>query len=624
MRSGVRVTIAGLVALWFLGTASTIVDPREPSAGQERLEARAAALDFSGLERRWRMLVEASDDPAVGGKHLESMQIATLQVELRDLGWEESEALARAALLRARTRESVADARLAVDFGPSLPAAHLALAEMRFREAPANLGGWLPSLKQALRSVWQREGERRLLIAHFGILLLLSLGIAGALALAWGLGRRLPTILHDLSHLSGRTLARWQVLVLGGAAGLAIAGSGLGIALLALLLLGVAWLYMPSSQRSVLAAWVVLLALSPFALTWLVGYGSWAVSPAAVLEGMEHRGDFVRFPELVALAEEEALAEAFFVLARLHQAEGHTEKAREFYEGALERRPGWPEAALNLANLYLAEGEAEEAESLYLAAIEQKPDLAEAHFNLSKLYYRSGKLLAAQANRRDALELRPALAGAYGQEEEREGSLRLLDVSLPMKAIAPLGFVSPPEGFTDEVATALWAPLDSHSAPIAVLLALLLFEFSLFGRGWFAPSPACKSCGAPLCVRCHPLAGDEGEICGPCGRLEGRKGALDPLARQRQQGRVERHQTLRKALVRGASFLGMGSLAAGRAWEGVVWLALLLFLGGAAAGLGFLPPAVEPWPSGLRLTLLALPLGLVYVAAVVRGWRHGG
>ena len=105
--------------------------------------------------------------------------------------------------------------------------------------------------------------------------------------------------------------------------------------------------------------------------------------------------------------------DAWYLLGRIEEKEGHVPQAIDAYRMAVSAKPDLVDAHFNLAFLYRSEGKTQEAVRRFEEVIRLRPEYAEAHLNLGGLYANMGKLDLAEEEYETAVRLKPNMAEAH-------------------------------------------------------------------------------------------------------------------------------------------------------------------------------------------------------------------
>ncbi len=102
-----------------------------------------------------------------------------------------------------------------------------------------------------------------------------------------------------------------------------------------------------------------------------------------------------------------------YYLAQVEQAQGHYDRAAEYFQSALELRPDYLPAKIDRADSLLAAGHAEEAGRIYEAVIAESPENAPAHYGLGRVRAARGDWPGAAEEYRKACNLYPNYGAAH-------------------------------------------------------------------------------------------------------------------------------------------------------------------------------------------------------------------
>lgn len=321
--------------------------------------------------------------------------------EARTRGAEACEPLARALVFTSRqypTDERIRALEQASLADPTLPGPHLERAYVLLRS------GDFPSACVAVRdaavTVLSDAVQQALLLRRaFWVvhtLLLVTLGTLVALLLL----RTLPFVYHILYTQPQRPLA------VVGIAGLLIAAAFYVSALLGVLASTAVLLPFASrSERRVLAALCLGLALSELALPWMRPHAllldptSWS---ATLARAQTHAWD----PMLEARVAGDVPAgpERDLALGLQARRRGDQAAARRHYLSALQADSTWATAYINLANVFYISGDYRRAAAGYRSAQSFAPSSPHAHGNLAQTYIRMLQFKEADDELRDAAD----------------------------------------------------------------------------------------------------------------------------------------------------------------------------------------------------------------------------
>lgn len=126
-----------------------------------------------------------------------------------------------------------------------------------------------------------------------------------------------------------------------------------------------------------------------------------------------------------------------YLLGRAYGIVGELDKAKEQFDWAIERDPGYPYAYLGLGVYHMMKGDPEQAEAQFETALRLDPKLNRARLNLGQLYLSRGERVAAERafqevlkNEPDNHEVRTLLAFQYLKDKRYELAIQELQVVL--------------------------------------------------------------------------------------------------------------------------------------------------------------------------------------------------
>jgi tetratricopeptide (TPR) repeat protein len=530
--------------------------------------------------------------------------------------------------LQARAADdALAHASFAAEVAPDLPAAHLAHARARLAKDPTRPLPAIAALGEGIAAAWREPHTVRAFGGDLAGAALAALFASSAALVLLLFASRLRIFLHDFHHLP---VVR---------AGTPVQGAVLASVLLALpLVFGLgpfaallaasvaAWMYLSTRER--VAATVALVAL--VALPWLARQAAaataWQGTLADEVYELEYgEGEPGLAASLAARAGEGRRglpAPAMQALGRWHKRRGALDEARRWYEAAAAASPRSAAIQVNLGNVLFLQGSLEEAKAAYLAATDRPGSmtaLAAAHYDLSKLYLRLAAVEQSTEARKKAQQEDAAYLGRHGSDDDFRANRWLVDVVLPLDAIAALAAGDPgPAAVEDAVRRRVFGPQPAAAWPILpLLLVAALWGLVLLGDRLDA-SRACERCGRPACRRCDGAAAG---TCGQCLNVFFRQNVVEARDRLRKEAQVRSHARWQRLAARGLALAGGGAghVVSGHAPLGYLLLFLLTFLGFAIwLWQGVLPPPqASPYAAALKLTV-AVPLFVALYAFAVR------
>src|SRR5262249_35130820 len=111
----------------------------------------------------------------------------------------------------AQADQAVGLASTAAELAPSLPYAHLALAEAYFAQDWSGVTRYVPEVQRGLDQLWQNPRFRRATLGDLGAAALFAWFASAVAVVAVLAVRRLRYFLHDVHHVFfPKAVARWQ------------------------------------------------------------------------------------------------------------------------------------------------------------------------------------------------------------------------------------------------------------------------------------------------------------------------------------------------------------------------------------------------------------------------------
>lgn len=427
---------------------------------------------------------------------------------------------------------------------------------------------------------------------------------------------------RPLSPTSARLWA-WAVLIVPFAA-------GIGLALPAVVLMGLLWPLLRPRERVVHAALLLILVAAPFSGHLIGRLTAPLHEDRQPLFGITALQDETWTRERQASLERLATEHSdnpfvLFGLGWSARQGGDLATAETAYRHASVL---WPENARvlnNLANVRVAQGSLGSAIDLYRQAIAADPTDAVAYFNLSQVYTRQFEYRAATeaAARASALDFELVKAQqALGTED---GVLPLAD-----QWIAPATFWKTvlardaATGSAPVLPVAWRGRIETSGLPFAVAVLAFGLGSVMLGVRWQRAMPLrpCRNCGRVVCRRCAQRR-RELALCPACAAHESRAESAEfarvLLARQRLHG--ERNRRLIRTTL--ATLVpGYGLLAYHRVLRATVLIIAMAML--IAPWFGVVAPfAYQPGPGlsdGAASPILTLGALVAIYAASLLGY----
>jgi tetratricopeptide (TPR) repeat protein len=371
--------------------------------------------------------------------------------------------------------------------------------------------------------------------------------------------------------------------------------AGLGLALPAVVLLGLLWPVLRSRERMVFTLFLMTLAVTPLAGQLL---GRFAMPLHVdrepyygVVQLQNASWTPAREAELTALAAAHPDNPVVqFGLGWSARQGGHLAVAEAAYRRARTLWPGDARILNDLANVLVELGRPNEAIALYKESIQRDPDQAAVHFNLAQVYTRQFDYHAAtdEAARASALDFE--LVKGQQVLGTDDGVLPLVDQWLSPRVLWSMVLEGGrqdnepalPAAWRGHVETAGWLfPAMALVCAIGSLIVGLLWQRSM-------PLRPCHNCGRVVCRRCSQRR-RELALCPSCAAVAARAESpeFSNVLLGRERLAVDRsHRLARTAL---ATLLpGYGLLAFHRVLRAAVIVASAVLL--SAPWFGITPP----------------------------------
>ena len=537
-----------------------------------------------------------------------------------------------AALESGASAVAVQRCKLAVEFAPALPAAHLCLARALFADSPGAIKSMISELSAAVHTAMDEPRVSRAILAN--VLTVLFVGaMAGGLAFVVVLFLRHAHLYrHDVHHLFPGGARGWQTGMLAAVLLLLPLLLQMGPVPLVLTALLACALYASTSEAAISVLLLGGLAASPWAASRIARIAAFG-GPATdvwLLEHGEGAGpEIARLQKRLEVGNELAVD---FALARKAKREGDLPTAEKLYQRALEVQ-GATSAGLaavrnNLGNVYLLQGDTAKAIAQYQQAVDLKESLAAPHFNVSRALAMGGgveTLEKVQSEQARALDLDRAGVEAFtgGQLQANKRSNRfVMDVPLDASQLEPLIDLEEraAEAVGDEVRDQLAGNVPAPvAAALPVLAAIVVLALHLL-RGRVRPSGRCERCGREVCRRCDPDARPTEALCAQCVNVFIRRSGVDPAERVRKEFAVEAYHRRRQLAARVLAVLsGAGHVLLGYSIRGLFFLLVTASLLASVIlwrGVTHDPLALRSGISFLGLGFAAALLIAVYAACL--------
>ena len=462
--------------------------------------------------------------------------------------------------------EAVREVRGACELDPDFVAPHLTLASWFLLREPSQA---MVQVATALELSRQNFVLQLALLANALVMLVQSLFLgllAAALLIVFvhnaELRHTFQERLGSFVELRGARIWAWGLLVFPFL-------SGLGLALPALVMLGILWSSLRIRERAVFIALTLMVAAAPW-VSSSIDRLSLPLRP--------DQGPFFGIPQLPAEAysperqqqmtdladtqPQDAFAQ--FALAWLARRGGDVQLAERSYRRALQIWPHDDRVMNNLGNTLAMQGRADEALAMYQKAYGQDPRNAAAYFNASQIFTQRFEYKAANDALSRASALNFDLVKTYQAQATEDGLLPLVDQwlsaetfwkAMPHVRAAPGVPVVLPPGWRSKWECSGW--------PFSCVVVLLSFAALMAGRRLNRDMPLrnCSNCGCVVCRRCSERR-RETALCATCAAVENQAESAEfarVLLMQRRRGVARRWEMLRTALA--TLIPGFGMLA---------------------------------------------------------------
>lgn len=609
--TGTGLAMLAVLGLWVTGLAV-------PSSGAEtdgRFEMAAPAEGSSPvaptprsrftdpIERAWFAPAFTLDE------RVSRTRRASLALGVRSL-----DGAARAVLLRTELGDPLKRSAAALTLAPDLPAAHIERARALWLHGDSPLAA-LRAIGGALSAVPRHPEASIWLGGSVLFVLAVALVAGGLLYVAAAAALALPRVVHDLGHLSPRSIPGFARGALLASLLLLPLLFGQGILGIAIALFAVGAVYGGFGQRISLglAAAMVIAGAYPVAQLACTALNVFSGDPVveaamAATGGLALDQDRIRLEE--AKADDLLAARALAMRAR---REGDLAQADAHYQALVRVLPEDAGILNNAAGVRLRLGQVESAIELYEAAarLSGSPTVL---FNLSQAYGRAFQME----------DLARTLARAQEADGEIVAHLTALQSSATRSFVVDLPLSVSllwRRALTAEGGREIAAELRGKIAPGALgrdwWVAALAFGVvavcaTVLGASLRA-SQLCGRCGRRLCPRCDPET-DGHLLCDACVRLFHHPGNTDPSLRQARINQLrDRERRLDQLTWAASVFLpGVAGLLAARPMRGLFGA---LFFAVAASSI-FWREGVAPDPLVAGATA---PIVFIGTAAVALG-----
>lgn len=486
------------------------------------------------------------------------------------------------ALAQGAAALAVQRCKLAVEFSPALPEAHLCLARATLADNVTNFKPALDELTTAASVAANDPRVSHAALANLFAVVFAGLAAAGVLFVLVLFFRYAKLYAHDVHHLFPVGARRWQTKMLAAVLLLLPIFLQMGPLPLVFTLLLSCALYLGTAELVVSVVLLCLLAASPWAaqaISRVAAYGGPAVDVWLVEHGLGTGPEIQRLQRRLDVANELAVD---FSLGHKAKRDGDLATAEKLYLRALEA-PGATSLGLagvhnNLGNVYLLQGDTAKALAEYQKAVDIREGLAAPHFNISRALGMGGveTLDKVQSEMERAKDIDPDGVKAFsGGAANRRANKFVMDMPLDEDLLWPLADaearVADPVG--DEVRTQLAGGLPSEWAWVLPLLVAVGVLALNLGRGRIRPSGRCERCGREVCKRCDPDARPSEALCAQCVNVFIRRSGVDAAERIRKEYAVQTYHRRRHTVARALAVLsGAGHVIMGYPIRGIVYL----------------------------------------------------
>ncbi|NOY53425.1 MAG: tetratricopeptide repeat protein [Deltaproteobacteria bacterium] len=594
------------------------------------LSGTGPSLLFQKLQKEWFLRKRYV---ALGNDKLSDLLLNRIHEQLVDLGAIRVRTFAASLLreadflsLQGDYQKALSLCRKAEDFAGDLPETHWKLAELLWRQSPANLFRVLEEAFRTGKSLVLSFEFAALLIMD-GLFLLLMAGVVffGVFYLVVLLryGRMLY---HDLYELLPGDPSRAGLLIIMAcllSAPLLLGGGLFGVCVLWLILL---WSYSGRKERFIHLFFLFFLLVTPL-WTDMLQRGVEHLSSDRMQSILGHRdgdADDAAVAGLARLTEQFPKDDAaFFMLGTAYKKRGEYAKAKKVLEKAIHQNGNEADYYNNLGNVYYAMRNLKKAVEMYNEAIALDPREAAFHFNLSAVQRELFLLDKSDSEYFKARKLNPAEVSYYVKILGPNYNRMVIDTVLPDRNLwngffKTLFSVGPADRSQGGVLKKIIVRggLVLLILPVALLLHLL--------RRFRGYSRRCGKCGVVFCRKCQSHRRREA-ICSQCAYIFGKGAGVDVKMRTRKIIEIlsYKERKVEKGRILGILIPGGGHIYFGRPVTGFVILFLVVCLLVSGFFRSILPPGVmvfEAVPWSRHLWLL-LPVMVVYLLSCFHLYR---
>ena len=451
--------------------------------------------------------------------------------------------------------EAVRLARGACDLDAEYVAPHLTLASWFLLREPSQA---LLQLAVALELARQNFVLQLSMLSNALVVLIQSLFLgllAAALLLVFMHNAQIRHMFQErlgaYVELRGARIWAWGFVILPFLA-------GLGLALPALIMLGLVWSTLRVRERLVFIALAAMVATAP----WVSGSidrlslplrpdeGPFFGIPALASESYSPE----RQQQMTELADhhpDDAFAQ--FALGWLARRGGDLQLAERAYRRALQIWPHDDRVMNNLGNTLAMQGRSDEALAMYQRAYGDDSRNAAAYFNASQIFTQRFEYKAANEALSRASALNFDLVKAYQAQATEDGLLPLVDQWLAPRTFWRAMPALHASGAGAAVLPPAWrSRWECSGWGFSVLTVILAVAALLIGRRLHGEMPlrTCSNCGCVVCRRCAERR-RETALCATCAAVESQAESVEfarVLLMQRRRGVARRWEMLRTAL----------------------------------------------------------------------------
>jgi tetratricopeptide (TPR) repeat protein len=468
----------------------------------------------------------------------------------------------------------------AIEMAPDLPEAHLARAYFWFLQDPFSLARFFGGIADYVMTTWRNHGVRNRILVNLTMGLLFGLGLFAGLLCCVQMLRVIRLFLHDFHHLFPKGVSFFQTGILGVMILLLPVYFRLGLVVVLMTWLCVAWIYQTWRERS----WT-LLALS-FLVSMPFGFGlvanglsepsDYASDLNAVVLGSPSEQSVIRLE--ARLVEHPADHVILAALGSYYKRMGELNVAKAHYSKAIQYKGNSAVLHNNLGNIHFLQNNIAAAIAYYQQATYLEPDFSAAYFNLSKAFYRRADLKNGAQSRHEANRLDKDLVSSLNDlAKSRLANYVVAD------AVIPEDWLRDPARAQDSeqqrMALALWQGLGGVNSLtefwVCGIGAFVLLLLMLYLRPRVFTTNTCVRCGRSACRRCSPELRNDG-LCSQCFHAFVEKSGVDARSRISKEIQIRQHRRRKESLARGISFVmpGVGQLLKGRTIRGGALLLL--------------------------------------------------